>query len=149
MAESTGETIALRHRALAYMWYAWGMSLCYWGIRTAEPSFYRAGMRSFDRAIRIWPQFAGGFYRRGLIRGRELGEPHQGIADLTRAIELYPEWPDPYLQRGLFERFHGDPHAAIADLQRYIALGGDTYWRGEAERQIAAIQADLPSEGHE
>jgi tetratricopeptide (TPR) repeat protein len=122
------------------------MSCCYWGIRTAEQAFYRAGIRSFDRAIRIWPRFAGGFYRRGLIRGRELSEHREGIADLTRAIELYPEWPAPYLQRGLFQRFHGDPHAAIADLQQYIALDGDPAWRDEAERQIAMLQAELRAE---
>jgi len=135
--------IALWRRALAYWWYTWGLSLCYWGIRTAEQSFFRAGVRSFDRAIHVWPGFAGGVYRRGLIRGRELSQHLQGIADLTRAIELYPEWPDPYLQRGLFQRFHGDPHAAITDLQRYLELGGDRAWRGEAERQIATLQAEL------
>ena len=149
MSQANEEDVALWRRALAYWWYGWGLSLCYWGIRTAEQSFYRAGVRSFDRAVRVWPQFAGGFYRRGLIRGRELSEHRQGIADLTRAIELYPEWPEPYLQRGLFERFHGDPRAAIADLQRYIALGGDPYWREEAARQIAALEADLASEGYE
>ena len=149
MTRTTQPDIALWRRALAYWWYAWGMSMCYWGIRTAEQSFYRAGVRSFDRAIRVWPQFAGGFYRRGLIRGRELSEHQAGIDDLTRAIELYPEWPDPYLQRGLFQRFHGDPRAAIADLQRYIDLGGEAPWRDEAERQIATLRDDLKSEGQD
>lgn len=146
MSETSEPDIALWRRALAYWWYAWGMSLCYWGIRTAEQAFYRAGIRSFDRSIRVWPGFAAGFYRRGLIRGRELSEHNQGIADLTRAIELYPEWPDPYLQRGLFQRFHGDPQAAIADLQQYIALADNSAWRDEAERQIAMLRADLDVE---
>jgi regulator of sirC expression with transglutaminase-like and TPR domain len=93
--------------------------------------------------VQIWPGFAGGFYRRGLIRGRELGQHRTAITDLTRAIELYPEWPEPYLQRGLFERFHGDPHAAITDLERFIGLGGDRGWRGEAERQLVTLRAEL------
>jgi tetratricopeptide (TPR) repeat protein len=135
--------IASWRRALAYWWYIWGMSWCYWGIRTAEQWFFRGGIRSFDRAIRIWPGFAGGFYRRGLIRGRELSQHQQAIDDLTTAIELDPEWPEPYLQRGLFQRFHGDPRAAIEDLQRFLDLGGDRDWRGEAERQIAMLRADL------
>jgi tetratricopeptide (TPR) repeat protein len=130
-------------RLLAYWWYAWGLSWCYWGIRTAEQWFFRGGIRAFDRAIRVWPGFAGGFYRRGLIRGRELSQHRQAIDDLTTAIELDPEWPEPYLQRGLFQRFHGDPHAAIEDLQRFLDLGGDRAWRGEAERQIAMLRADL------
>jgi tetratricopeptide (TPR) repeat protein len=140
----THETdIAPWRRFLAYWWYAWGLSWCYWGIRTAEQWFFRGGVRAFDRAIRIWPGFAGGFYRRGLIRGRELSQHKQAIDDLTRAIELDPEWPEPYLQRGLFQRFHGDPRAAIEDLQRFLDLGGDREWRGEAERQIAMLRADL------
>ena len=141
------DDIALWRRALAYWWYAWGLSWCYWGIRTAEQTFFRAGIRSFDRAIRIWPEFAGAFYRRGLIRGRELGQHQPGIDDLSRAIGLYPDWAEPYLQRGLFQRFHGDPHAAIADLQRYLELGGEREWRGEAERQIAMVRAELAEAG--
>jgi tetratricopeptide (TPR) repeat protein len=138
-----GNDIAPWRRLLAYWWYAWGLSWCYWGIRTAEQWFFRGGIRAFDRAIRVWPGFAGGYYRRGLIRGRELSQHHQAIDDLTKAIELDPEWPEPYLQRGLFQRFHGDPHAAIEDLQRFLDLGGDREWRGEAERQIAMLRADL------
>jgi len=33
--------------------------------------------------------------------------------------------------------------AALADLQQYVAISDDPFWRGEAERQIAMIQADL------
>jgi tetratricopeptide (TPR) repeat protein len=138
-----GDDVAPWRRFLAYWWYMWGLSWCYWGIRTAEQWFFRGGIRAFDRAIRVWPGFAGGFYRRGLIRGRELGQHQQAIDDLTRAIELDPEWPEPYLQRGLFQRFHGDPRAAIEDLQRFLDLGGDLEWRGEAERQIAMLRVDL------
>ena len=61
-------------RALAYWWYAWGLSWCYWGIRWANQAYFRSGIRSFDRALRLWPRFARGYYRRGLIRGRELGD---------------------------------------------------------------------------
>lgn len=131
-------------RALAYCWYAWGLSWCHWGIRTADQGCFRAGVRAFDRAARIWPQFAGCFYRRGIIRSRELGEYGAGMADLGRAIALAPEWADPYLQRGLLQRFHGDPRAAIADLQQYVALTDDPSWRAEAQQQIDAIRSDLP-----
>jgi hypothetical protein len=93
--------------------------------------------------VRLWPQFARGVYRRGLIRGRELNDPSGGIADMTRAMELSPDWPDPYLQRGLFERFHGDPRAALTDLQHYVSLADDSFWRAEAERQIAMLEAEL------
>jgi len=62
---------------------------------------------------------------------------------MGRAIAIDPQWPEPYLQRGLFERFHGDLRAALADLQQYVAISDDPFWRGEAERQLAMIQAEL------
>jgi tetratricopeptide (TPR) repeat protein len=137
------QPIALWRKTLAYWWYAWGLSWCYWGIRWSSPSFFRAGIRSFDRALRLWPGFARGYYRRGLIRGRELNDHAAGIADMRRAIDIDPEWADPYLQRGLFERFHGDQRAALADLKRYLAIASDPFWRGEAQRQIALIEAEM------
>jgi tetratricopeptide (TPR) repeat protein len=136
-------------RSLAHAWYAWGSSLCYWGVQTAEPWFFRAAVRSFDRVVRVWPQFALGWYRRGLVRSRELGQHAAGIADLSQAIALEPEWAEAYLQRGLIQRFHGDRHAAIDDLRRFLALGGDVYWRMEAERQIAALEAEHHGSGEQ
>jgi tetratricopeptide (TPR) repeat protein len=141
MSQSPASVSPLR-RALAYWWYAWGLSWCYWGIRGANQSFFRAGIRSFDRALRLWPEFAQVYYRRGLIRGRELSDYTAAVNDLTRASTLAPEWDAPYLQRGLFQRFHGDQAAALADLQRYLELARDPFWRAEAERQIAMIHAE-------
>ncbi len=132
-------------RLLARWWYIWGQSLCYQGNRTAERSFYRHGVASFARAARLWPDFAPAYYQSGLIRGRELSEYPAAVADLSRAMELRPEWPAPYLQRGLFHRFNSAPDAALADLQRYVELGGDPYWRGEAERHIRQLQEELES----
>lgn len=130
-------------RIRARWWYLWGLSLCYSGNRSHEQSFYRAGVDSFGRALRIWPAYAAAHYRRGLIRGRELGEHRAAIIDLTRASHLRPDWADPYLQRGLFQRFHGDPRAAIADLERYIALAEPGYWRDEAGRQIDQLRMEI------
>ena len=143
MSDTSEREISLWRRVLAYWCYAWGLSWCSWGIRGANQSFFRAGIRSFDRALRLWPAFARGYYRRGLIRGRELNEHAAGIADMSHAIALDPQWPAPYLQRGLFERFHGDRRAALADLQQYVAIADDAFWRAEAERQITMIQAEL------
>lgn len=135
--------VRLWRRLLARWWYAWGQSLCHMGHRTAERSFYESGVRSFTRAARLWPTFAEAYYRSGLIRGRELNEYAMAVADLSTASALLPDWPDPYLQRGLFHRFNGAPAAALADLQRYLELGSDAYWRGEAERHIGVLRAEV------
>src|SRR5262245_45961769 len=138
----------LWRRALAYWWYVWGLSVCYSGNRALDRSFYVAGVRSFGRATRLWPGYARAYYWRGLIRGRELGEYEQALVDLGSAIALAPEWAEPYLQRGLFRRFHGgDTAAAITDLESYLRLSDNTYWRGEAQRQIDQIYAQIQNDG--
>jgi tetratricopeptide (TPR) repeat protein len=146
VTDTSQPTISPWQKLVAYTWYAWGRSLCYWGIRTADTSFYRAGIDSFGRALRAWPHFSASYYQRGLIRSRELGEHRQGIEDLSQAITLSPDWPPPYLQRGLIQRFHGDARAAISDLQRYIELEQHSSWRDEAQRQIAMLEEDLRGE---
>lgn len=134
--------VSLARRLLARWWYVWGLSLCYWGSRTHEPSFFRAGANAFGRATRWRPNLAQAYYQRGAVRGRELGEYEAAIADLTRAVELDPEWPEPYLQRGLHYRFNGDVEAAKSDLARYLELAPEGSWRDEAVRQLAALEGD-------
>jgi tetratricopeptide (TPR) repeat protein len=139
---SNHEVSPLR-QGLAYWWYIWGQSLAYWGVRTAEHALFRAGISAYGQAIRAWPEFALAHYRRGVIRGRELSQYQEALVDLGRAIALEPDWPDPYLHRGLFQRFQGDLQGALEDLQMYLSLGGEMYWRLEAERQIAQIRTEI------
>ena len=143
MAVQQTEEIAMWRRWLAFWWYIWAQSCCYWGIHIGEPAFFRTGVTLYGCALGVWPSYTPALYRRGLIRGRELSQYSEALVDLSRVIDLDPEWPEPYLQRGLFQCFHGDPQAAIADLQQYLALGGDTYWRLEAQRQIAILHEEL------
>ncbi|WP_448542901.1 tetratricopeptide repeat protein [Roseiflexus sp.] len=142
MHDNTEPKVAAWRRWLAHLWYMWGGSLTYWGLRTADVSFFHAADGAYSRAIALWSDFSGAYFQRGIIRERELGQRIAGIRDLSRAIELSPEWPEPYLRRGLILRFHGNPHEAIADLERYLELSGDSSWRDEAERQIAALRAE-------
>jgi tetratricopeptide (TPR) repeat protein len=134
--------VSVWRRYAAYACYYWGLSLNHWGLRTSEQSFYRAAVGSFQRAVGLWPQLSVAYYRSGLTRSRELGEYEQGIADFTQAITLDPEWPEPYLQRGLVQRFHGNLQAAVDDLRCYLSLETHSHWRQEAERQLAQIERD-------
>lgn len=142
MAQDDAPTGSLWRRGLAYWWYVWGLSLCYSANRAADRGLYEAGVRAFARAARLWPTMARAHYRSGVIRGRELGEYRAALSDLAAAAALEPDWPEPYLQRGLFQRFHGDSAGALVDLEHYLTLGGDEYWRGEAQRQVEQIYAE-------
>jgi tetratricopeptide (TPR) repeat protein len=90
----------------------------------------------------VWPDFAGAYYQAGRIRGRELGEYDQALTDLSNAIRLAPEWAEPYLQRGMLQRFHGEIEAALSDLRQFVAIAPEGYWKNEALHQIEALVAD-------
>ncbi len=130
-------------RLQAGWWYLYGLSLCQIGLRTVDREVYRQAVRAFDRSLAVWPDLATVLYQRGLIRGRELGEYHAAIRDLEAATRIRPDWPDPYLQRGLFHRDRNHSRAAIAELTEYVRLAPPGFWRTEAERILAQIQAEL------
>lgn len=139
MASPDHSTLA---RLGARWWYLWGLSVCYSANVLANKRLYRAGVWSFQRAVKLWPTFVQAYVHLGTIRGRELGEYSAAIVDLERATALRPELPEPYLQRGLLHRFNGDPAAAARDLRRYLERAPEGFWRAEAERQLLALQRD-------
>lgn len=143
---STSSEPSFWRRIVAYWWYVWGLSVCYSANRTLDRHLYVKGVEAFLRATRVWPDFAGAYYRAGLIRGRELGEYVPALNNLSRAIALAPEWADPYLQRGLFLRFSGQYEQALADLKRYVSLAEEGFWKQEALHQIAMIATEQASE---
>jgi tetratricopeptide (TPR) repeat protein len=138
----TRSSSSLLGRLSARWWYLWGLSLCYAGNSSSDRSFYAAGAWSFARAARLWPEYAAAHYQRGLIRGRELGDYPGAVSDLERASALRPDWPEPHLQLGLLHRFNGQTARAALALGRYVELAPAGYWRDEARRQIAAIEAE-------
>ena len=143
MTQSTPtKEISIWRRALAYWWYMWGLSVCYSANRAVDRGLYAAGVRSFVRATQVWPDFAGAYYQAGRIRGRELGEYDQARADLSNAIRLAPEWAEPYLQRGMLQRFHGETEAALSDLRQFVSIAPEGYWKSEALHQIEALVAE-------
>lgn len=143
MAEPVADTTPALRRYLAYFWYMWGASLCYWGLRTTDRRLFRGGVAAYARATRVWPAFAGAHARRGTILSRELNQHQEGIAAVSQAIVLAPEHADYRLRRGLIARFHGNAQTALEDLEYYVAHGESTSWREEAQRQIALLREEL------
>lgn len=136
-------SISVWRQTMAQLCFVFGQSTCYWGIRTAERGIFRLGLAFYSWALALWPEYALAYYRRGLVRGRELGQYREALRDLGEAIRLEPDWPEPYLQRGLFQRFQGNSRGAMSDLEQYLILGGEVYWRLEAERQLRIIREEM------
>ena len=102
MNTASESSLSLVRQTVAQLCFLCGQSACYWGVRTAERSIFRIGLIFFNWALRIWPGFALAYYRRGLVRGRELGQYREALRDLGEAIKLEPEWPEPVSYTHLF-----------------------------------------------
>jgi tetratricopeptide (TPR) repeat protein len=138
------ETPSFGRRLLARWWYIWAQSLTYWGHQLVSRRLYDSAVDAYGRVLISSPGHAQAYLRRGALKGRELQDYVGAVEDLSAAIALRPDWPEPYLQRGLFHRFHGPATAslAVADLRRFLELSGPSSWRAEAERQIAMLEAE-------
>jgi tetratricopeptide (TPR) repeat protein len=75
----------------------------------------------FTQAIRLDPQFAHAYVRRGVA----YGNTPEALADFTEAIRLDPEYIQAYYNRGFLRAAVGDYPGAIADFRRVLQLRPD------------------------
>ncbi len=103
-------------------------------LPSAEAYFERGRLRSdkdldgkiadFTEAIRLKPDFAKAYFRRGNAR-RKQGDDDNAIADYTTAIRLNPDYTDAYYNRGIEFYRKGRYDDAIADYTEAIRLKPD------------------------
>ena len=99
---------------------------------------YDQAMRHFDRAIRIWPDYAEAYLNRGLA---EHGASHrlEALADLDRALDLDPRLTQAYNARGQIYLENGDVQKTIRDCSKSIEVTPtlDAYYqRGQAYEKL-------------
>jgi tetratricopeptide (TPR) repeat protein len=99
---------------------------------------YDQAMRHFDRAIRIWPDYADAYLNRGLA---EHGASHrrEALADLDRALDLDASLTQAYNERGQIYLEDGDLQKSIRDCSKSIQVNPtlDAYYqRGEAYEKL-------------
>jgi tetratricopeptide (TPR) repeat protein len=103
---------------------------------------YDQAMRHFDRAIRIWPDYADAYLNRGLA---EHGARHsaEALADFDRALDLDPSLTRAYNARGQIYLENGDVQQTIRDCSKSIQVNPtvDAYYqRGEAYEKLGEHQ---------
>jgi tetratricopeptide (TPR) repeat protein len=91
------------------------------GNRSFHAGKYSEAIAYFDRAIRLYPEYAEAYNNRCAVYG-ELGKHDQAIADCTQALRIDPTHARAYSNRGIGYRKKGQNDQAIADYAKAIAL---------------------------
>jgi tetratricopeptide (TPR) repeat protein len=127
----------------AAWWTYWGLLFRALGNRLAWRESYHRAVGFFTRGLAATPQRANLYYWRGTLYWRELGDPAQAEADLTKAIELNPKLARAYLNRA-FVRWYTlplNPEGAAEDFRAYLEHGSEPYWRRVAQEHLEQLAA--------
>lgn len=120
-------------------WVYWGLVYRAFGNRLGWREGYERAVRYFTRALADMPSSARLYYWRGTLHWRELNDPAQAEADLSRAIEIAPhKMARAYLNRA-FLRWYAlppDRDGAGADFRAYLERGSEPYWRSVAQEHL-------------
>jgi tetratricopeptide (TPR) repeat protein len=100
-----------KEELIAYLWFERGFA-------ATEPD---EQIRCYNEAIRLKPDFAGGFTNRGIAR-YEKGDLDGAIQDSNEAIRLAPAYPTAFNNRGRTRHKRGDIEGAIADYSEAIRI---------------------------
>jgi tetratricopeptide (TPR) repeat protein len=87
-----------------------------------RPGHEADAVASYSACIALRPDFAGGWFNRGLayLRKRDYDEAE---ADFTRAAKLRPRWTEAYVHRALAREGQRRYPEALEDLDRAVELG--------------------------
>ncbi|MBN2206350.1 MAG: tetratricopeptide repeat protein [Candidatus Aminicenantes bacterium] len=104
-------------------------------LRRGDPAAARA---EFERAISLYPQFAGLPYGIGEIYAAN-GRSEDALAYFELAARIKPDWPDPWLQLGRLRLKANDVENALKDFRTYLALAPDISNAGEIRELIESL----------
>ena len=92
------------------------------GFAKSEAGDIEGAIADYTAAIRINPNYAKAYNKRGIIRGRNLQDYPAAKADFDRAIAINPNYGDAYYNRARVHEFLEDKPGAIADYQKAAEL---------------------------
>ncbi len=92
------------------------------GLAKSEAGDFQGAIADYTAAIRLNPNYAKAYNKRGIIHGRNLQNYPAAKADFDRAIAINPNYGDAYYNRARVREFLEDKPGAIADYQKAAQL---------------------------
>ncbi|TAG97690.1 MAG: tetratricopeptide repeat protein [Oscillatoriales cyanobacterium] len=113
------------------------------GLAKSEAGDIEGAIADYTAAIRLNPNYAEAYNKRGIIHARNLKDYPAAKADFDRAIAINPNYGDAYYNRARVREFLEDKPGAIGDYQKAAELyqkSGNTNDYQDAIKHLQILQ---------